>query len=62
MYGESRMDEVKRLDQSYDIGYVKGFRAGAEATQAAAVAMLERAQQPAAALGVSLMKLPEPPK
>lgn len=41
--------------------YDNGFIAGAEAMREAAALMLERAQQPAAALGVCMMKLPEKP-
>jgi len=40
-------------------GYRRGWREGAEQARIAAVEMLERARQPAAALGVSLMKLPD---
>jgi hypothetical protein len=53
---------LNQAGDAWNSVYDAGFKAGAEAMKAAAVAMLDRAQQPAAALGVSLMKLPEPPK
>ncbi len=63
MSREARIWPMTVLDAiEYDQLYALAFKAGAETTQAAASAMLERAKQPVAALGVSLMKLPEPPK